>query len=177
MTPRTDAEDYRNVEVSKIEGLGTVRRNPEEGQAGPERKGKSAAGESGTRGAPAGPPSSQRGCRQESRRGGRRRESSRQEKKAIAFAPGSPTHVTTEKRNHYDGAIRNHTLCFSLHPALPHKPLNVRFGSKADSLRLPSECPLLGVKRTCNAVSKTDFKFPPYFVKTGHQGCREISDF
>ena len=25
---------------------------------------------------------------------------------------------------------------------------NVRFGSKADSLRLPSECPLLGVKRT-----------------------------
>ncbi len=56
VTPRTEAEDDRNVEVSKIEGRGTVRRNPEEGQAGPDGKGKSAAGDSGTRGEAAGPP-------------------------------------------------------------------------------------------------------------------------
>jgi hypothetical protein len=31
VTPRTKAENYRNVEVSKIEGRGTIRRNPEEG--------------------------------------------------------------------------------------------------------------------------------------------------
>ncbi len=32
MAPRIEAEDYRNVEVRKIEGRGTVHRNPEEGK-------------------------------------------------------------------------------------------------------------------------------------------------
>ncbi len=62
---RTEAEDYRIVEVYKIDGRERVRRNPEKGRSGPARKGKSAAGESETHGEPAGAPPSQRGGRQE----------------------------------------------------------------------------------------------------------------
>jgi len=90
MTSRTVAEDCRNVEISKIEGRGKVHRNPEEEQAGPERKEKRAAGESGTCGEPAGPPPGQRGGRQGSRREGRRRESGCQEEKAIALGSVPP---------------------------------------------------------------------------------------
>ena len=37
---------------------------------------------------------------------------------------------------------------FQYTSAESHNPLNVRFGSKADIPRLPSECPLSGAKRT-----------------------------
>ncbi|HJO72767.1 MAG TPA: hypothetical protein QGG32_07950, partial [Rhodospirillales bacterium] len=81
LTQQTEAEDDLNVEVNKIKGRATVRDDPEEEQAGPERKGKGAPRESGTRGEPASPPPGQRSGR---------RESDSQEQVNVAFVPGSP---------------------------------------------------------------------------------------
>jgi hypothetical protein len=39
VTARTESEDLQSGEIRKIDGRGKIRRNPKEGQTGPERKG------------------------------------------------------------------------------------------------------------------------------------------
>ena len=113
----------------------------------PQRKGKSAAGKSRTRGEAAGPSLGQRSSRQGSLRGARRQEWGCRERNAIALAPGSPTLFIMA------------ACVWRSSPACPPKPQASSRGGKA------GPTPRVGAYQHCSAkhlklfVGEFDFRY------------------